>query len=170
MYVSLRLMKSPARDGGSRHSAAEYSEMASSYRLATTAASPRHSSFLEKHCLKSGREIVVSTTIPYTRYARLLAKNPFRLPGECILTSQFALHLMETFGGIRYLVQYIELFTDGPIDCEFRGSKLQINKASSPQRTPEERHTHVSSGRQGVFPRTTSQFYFCPLSQERCGG
>lgn len=150
-------MKSPG-EAGSKDSAAEYSEMASSYLRSSTAKSPRNSSFLEKRRLKSDTKL--SRKRQYLHgMCNPLTTNPFRQLGVRVrLPSQFAHHLLKTFGRILYLVKGLESFTDGPINCGFGSHKLQTDSVSSPRRIPEKMSTHTVSGRQDFFPRAISQF------------
>jgi len=123
-YALLRSMSRPCSEAVSRERNAEYSEMATSRCWAFMAAPPGPSSFSDKRCLNSNREL--SQTIISTRCARSLTYDPCRLLAvQVCLPSQFVHHLVKTPSRIHYLLERVELFTDGPINCEFRDHKLR---------------------------------------------
>ena len=148
-YALLRLMETWGI-GRSSDRAVEYWVMASSYCCVSAAASPRCSGFCAQRCLKAKIDL---SKCCLQWHARLLTYNPFRFPtGRDRFPRQFIHHLEQTLAGIQYTVDCFETFTDGTIDCNSRGRKVQSNRALRPgMLISGEEDTHIKRGGQYIL-------------------
>ena len=115
--------------------------MASSYRWASTAISPRCSNVVKEHCLKSDRKCYLSDDAKYTGLrALVLTKNPFPvLTAQVYLSSQFSCHVVETLDRIRDAVGLFQIFTYDPVDRDPGKCELQTIRGSIPRRVPDKK-------------------------------
>ena len=118
--------------------------MASSYCWASTAVSPRCSSFSTQRRLKSDRKEYVSDdayqAVPPP------TKSPFRVfTTQVRLSSQLSRHLVEALDRIRYAVYRFEAFAYDPVGREPRKRELQTISVTISFCSGTLRGTHASS-------------------------
>ena len=114
--------------------------MASLYRWASIAVSPRCSSLLKERCLKSERKRYVRDGVKCARDVMPLTRSPIRVITLLAnLSSQFTRHLVETLDRIRYAVRHFETFTNDLVDRGPGKCELRTNSVSIPRQVREQK-------------------------------